>query len=123
MTTHSSDKIDWISQGLAVAALLGVLYLHLLPALLAGLLVYHMVEFGARSLSRVGVIAFDGKIILVTVLSVVIVTAFVFATMEFVSISPADPTALSPFFREWPTLSIRAEAIYRSGRRLTCPPI
>ena len=89
-----NEKIDWASLVLAMAVLLGILYLHLLPVLLAGLLVYHMVEFGARSLSRIGVIAVNGKIILISILSVVIVTAFVFATMEFVSYITSGPESL-----------------------------
>lgn len=44
----AAEKTAWILMG---AALLSVLYFHLLPALLAGLLVYSLVHAGARNLS------------------------------------------------------------------------
>ncbi len=59
-----ADKTYYISLGLAIAALLGTLMLGLLPALLAGLLIYQLVEFGTRLLQTMGVVPSTGKMIL-----------------------------------------------------------
>ncbi len=56
-----------------VFALLGALYTGLMPALLAGLLVYHFVEFGGWALEKIGVRRLFGKIFLAIFLIVIIV--------------------------------------------------
>lgn len=67
-TAAALPKIYLFTQVMAVVALLGVLGLGLLPALLGGLLIYQLVEFGGRVLERVGVNPLMGKMILVILL-------------------------------------------------------
>src|SRR5262245_37069443 len=89
---NGNDKIYYFSLGLALLALAAVIQLHLLPALLGGLLIYNLVEFGARMLSRAaGVILFDGKVILLALLSIAVIAAFVLASREFVSYISSGP--------------------------------
>lgn len=64
-----SARFYYITLGLTVSALLFTLYIGLLPALLAGLLIYQVVEFGASMLSRVGFIPSTGKLILLLIVS------------------------------------------------------
>src|SRR5688572_16803669 len=90
-----TGKIYLFTQILALVALITVLHLHLLPALLGGLLVYHLVEFGARMLGHIGVIAFNGKIIFLALLSLVVITAFAFASVEFVNYITSGPESMS----------------------------
>lgn len=92
---HDKARIYLLTQILALAGLVAVLKLHLLPALLGALLIYHMVEFGARSLSRVGVIASNGKLILIALLSLGVIAAFAIATVEFASYITSGPESLS----------------------------
>ena len=66
----------YISFGFAVCALLGALYIGLLPALLAGLLIYQIVEFGARVLVGVGFIPSTGKLILLFGVALLFVVVF-----------------------------------------------
>jgi predicted PurR-regulated permease PerM len=70
--------------------------------------VFHLVEFGARSLSRVGVIASDGKLILITFLSLIVVTAFVLATMEFVSYITSGPESLVALLQKMADIVVTA---------------
>lgn len=71
MSITNDDKLRWITQGLAILALVAVLKLGLLAALLAGLLVYQLVEFGSRRLVHIGVIPENGRIILLLLVSVI----------------------------------------------------
>lgn len=86
-----STKIYLFTQILALAAMVAVIQLHLLPALLGGLLIYNLVEFGARMLNRAGVIMFEGRLILLGILSVIVITFFVLATREFASYISSGP--------------------------------
>lgn len=77
LTEQTQSRIQTASYALAAAGLLGVLWLGLLPALLSGLLIYQIVIFGARKLGDVGIIPETGKIILLVIISLIIVSAFV----------------------------------------------
>ena len=66
---------------LATAALTGILLLHLLPALLAGLLVHHLIHIVARKLKGVGVRMSIGKIAALTLITTATILALVFATI------------------------------------------
>lgn len=68
-------RIYLITQILSLLALLSVLLLGLLPALLAGLLIYQLIEFGTRVFSRVGIAPLMSKIILVIVLAAIVISA------------------------------------------------
>ena len=67
-TPANLPRIYLFTQIMAVAALLAALGLGLLPALLGGLLIYQLVEFGARVLERVGVNPLMGRVILIIML-------------------------------------------------------
>lgn len=90
----NTAKIYLLTQILTICALLAIFPLHLLPALLGGLLVYHLVEFGARMLGYVGVLAFDGKVILLILLSIGVITAFAIASVQFFSYISSGPESL-----------------------------
>jgi predicted PurR-regulated permease PerM len=59
---------------MAGLALFAILELHLLSALLAGLIIYQLVEFGTAKLERIGIIPATGKVILVILVVMAIVT-------------------------------------------------
>jgi predicted PurR-regulated permease PerM len=71
-----TDKTYYISLALAIAALFGTLILGLLPALLAGLLVYQVVEFGTRLLTSIGFIPSTGKMLLLLMVALVFFGVF-----------------------------------------------
>jgi predicted PurR-regulated permease PerM len=66
---------------LAALALIGILLLHLLPALLAGLLVHQLIHIVARKLRVVGVRMSIGKIAALTLITTATILALVFATI------------------------------------------
>lgn len=78
-------KSYYYTQGLALAALIGALVLGLLPALLGGLLVYFLVEFGARQLARAGVLHATGRLILLILITLLMITLCVMAIVGTVS--------------------------------------
>lgn len=88
------SRLDfWTLSGM-IFALLGTLYLGLLPALLAGLLVYQLVEFGARMLSPLGVIPTTGKIILLILVSLIAITGIAFLMIGIISQVADGPESL-----------------------------
>ncbi len=94
---QDTARINLFSQIFAGAALVGVLLLGLLPALLAGLLIYQLVIFGARRLGKVGVIPATGKIILLVVISlafVAIFTTLIVLSVTHISEGPESLVAL-----------------------------
>ena len=74
-TAANTPRIYLFTQIIMIIALLAAIPLGLLPALLGGLLIYQLVEFGARVLERVGVNPLMGKVILVIFLGVSVLTA------------------------------------------------
>jgi predicted PurR-regulated permease PerM len=93
----SNANIYFFTQILAVAALLLTLWLGLLPALLGGLFVYFIVEFGARHLSRVGVIPATGKIILLAIVALILIAALaagIIASISFITEGPESLVVL-----------------------------
>ncbi len=85
ISAADNHRITLTSYIFAVAALLGILWLGLLPALIGGLLVYNIVIFGAHRLAHVGVIPYTGKIILLLLIALVTITAFVVGGIAFAS--------------------------------------
>lgn len=77
------QKIYFFTQVLILVGLIAVLMLGLLPTLLAGLLIYEMVEFGSRHLGRYGLDRSIGKLLLFGVLSVAVLAALVLAIAGF----------------------------------------
>lgn len=74
-TAAHTPRIYLFTQIIMIIGLLAVIPLGLLPALLGGLLIYQLVEFGARVLERVGVNPLMAKVILVVLLGVSVLTA------------------------------------------------
>ncbi len=68
------DRTYIVTQLLMLLGLLAILKLHLLPALLGGLLVFLLVELGARALMRIGVIPHRGRVILLVVIAAIVCT-------------------------------------------------
>lgn len=86
-----THRIYYFTQTLALVALTGALWFGLLPSLLGGLLVYFLVEFGARQLGRVGVIPRMGRLILLVVISLVLISIFatgIVVTVPYISEGP-----------------------------------
>ncbi len=82
------QKLYIFTQIIALVALFLVLNLSLLPALLGGLLVYFIVEFGTKKLEAVGVIPHAGKIILLVLISLITISGIVlgvFASAAYIS--------------------------------------
>ena len=89
-----ASRIYFWTQVSAVIALLMALKLGLLPALLAGLLVYQLVHYGALRLQRHGVLPAFGRVILVAILSVVVISVFALGIGKFASSMTAGPESV-----------------------------
>lgn len=89
-----TQKIYFFTQILAALALLLVLWLGLLPALLGGLFVYFIVEFGSRMLGKVGVIPATGRLILLIIISLVTVAVFAWGITAAISFASEGPESL-----------------------------
>jgi len=72
-------RIYLLTQILALITLLAILMLGLLPAFLAGFLVYHLVDFGSRVMARFGIMPLIGKLVLLLLLAVLIISAVTFS--------------------------------------------
>jgi predicted PurR-regulated permease PerM len=88
MTIFSSpvteeNRIYIFSVILVLFGLFMTLQLGLLAALLGGLLIYQLVEFGSRILGRVGLIPYTGKIILLLFVALVTITALAVGLIVF----------------------------------------
>ncbi len=90
MTEQKLDRISVISQILMGASLIAILPLGLLPALLAGLLVYNIIIFGSRSLCRIGVLPHAAKILLLLVIASVVIALFSIGCIRLVSFINGD---------------------------------
>lgn len=97
MLTGSAEtnRIANFSYVIAVAGLLGILWLGLLPALLGGLLVYNVVTFGARHLAHVGVIPYTGKIILLILIALLTSGGLIVGGVAFANYITDGPESFS----------------------------
>lgn len=105
-----ASRIYFWTQIAAVVALLLVLYLGLLPALLSGLLVYQIVHFGALRLERHGVIPALGRLILVVLLAVGVISAFALGIFKFTSSMTAGPESISALLQKMADVVIVARS-------------
>lgn len=90
-------KIYFFTQALALAALVAVLAMGLLPALLGGFFVYFVVEFGNRMLGRIGVLPDMGRLILLVIIALATIAAFaagIVASISFISEGPENVVVL-----------------------------
>jgi predicted PurR-regulated permease PerM len=81
-----SVRMDTISLAMALAALLGILYLGLLSALLPGLLTYMLVQSAVPIFRRVGVTRRVGKAIILVLLAALLIVAVTVAILELISL-------------------------------------
>ncbi|MFH1158524.1 MAG: hypothetical protein V1721_06540 [Pseudomonadota bacterium] len=95
-----TSRIYIFTQLLMIACLLAILKLGLLPAFLAGLLIYHLVEFGARMLGKVGVIPANGKVILLILVAMIVVLALSFLTLLIASYAMNGQESLFTLFQK-----------------------
>jgi predicted PurR-regulated permease PerM len=77
-----TTKVYYFTQVLMLAALCGIVQLGLLPAFLAGLLVFNFVDLGSRMLQRRGVVPGMGKILLLVFLALLVVGGIFLASMK-----------------------------------------
>lgn len=89
-----ASRIYFWTQVSSVIGLLLTLYLGLLPALLAGLLVYQLVHFGALRMQRIGVLPALGRIILLAVVATIVITVFSFGILKFSESLTAGPEGI-----------------------------
>src|SRR5882762_1004411 len=94
MPMTSEQKIEIATYVLAASALFLVLNLGLLVALLAGLLVYRLVEMGSERLAHVGVLPAVGKIILLLLFTGIAVVGVTLGSMGLVSFLTKGPESL-----------------------------
>lgn len=85
LNTSDISKVNIFAHIFTVLALMGVLWLGLLPALLGGLLIYQLVIYGARKLSDRGVRPLVAKTILVSTIALSIIGLFIFGGYMFAS--------------------------------------
>lgn len=88
------SRIYFGTQVMAVLSLLLALYLGLLPALLAGLLVYQLIHFGALRLERLGVLPALGRLILLSILVAAVVALSAFGIIKFAASMTAGPESI-----------------------------
>jgi predicted PurR-regulated permease PerM len=96
------DRVTMAAWGLAALALVMVLFVHLLPALFAGLLVYELVHLASPYLSA-RLSDHRAKLVVVALLAaavVGIVTAASFAVVVFIQSDPDRPAALLAQFAD-----------------------
>src|SRR5688500_6543594 len=84
--TKDAARLEVISIGIAVVALLLILHLGLLTALLAGLLIYQIVQILVPLFQNIGVHHTVGKTIALSVPVMVIGAAFAFAVIQFIDL-------------------------------------
>lgn len=97
---NDSNKIYMVTQTLALVGLMAVLWLGLLPAFLAGLFVYFIVEFGTRLLGRAGIIPTTGKIILLGIIALITISGIVSVVLSSVSYFSEGPESFAVLFQK-----------------------
>ncbi len=95
-----ASRIYFWTQVSAVVALLLALQLGLLPALLAGLLVYQLVHYGALRLERHGVLPALGRIILLAVVAAIVISAFTLGILKFSASLTAGPEGIAALLQK-----------------------
>ena len=94
------NKIEISSYVLVALALVLTITLGLLPAFLAGFLVYRLVELGSIALERVGILPKIGRIVLLIIIVVLVVSGISFGGIGLVSGLTSGPESLSVLMRK-----------------------
>lgn len=89
-----NNRLDLILQVLSVFSLLIALKIGLLPALISGLLVYHLVDVATPILSRIGIVPTIGKLITLIVIATIVTSAIVFGAIGLSSFLNNEPGGL-----------------------------
>jgi predicted PurR-regulated permease PerM len=97
---NQTSRMQWTSLALVLIALLLVLKYGLLAALISGLLVYHLVEMGARRLGRIGIIPATGKVMLLVLLVVIVVTLIALGVLGIESQLAQGPESLAALLQK-----------------------
>lgn len=105
-------RLDLVAWFLMAVALLLILRLHLLPALLGGLLVFELVGVLTPLIRRVEISRDGARIIVVALISALVVTAMIFLIFGVISFFRSDAGNLSVLLRKL------AEIIDQSRARL-----
>lgn len=93
-STTYPDRLCLFTQILTAFVLIGVLLLGLLPALLAGLLMYFLVESGARRLTAAGLPLKAGRIALAAIVAIALISGIAFGTAAFVAFVSDGPDSV-----------------------------
>lgn len=88
------SRIYLFTQGLALVALILTLKLSLLPALLAGVLIYQLVDFGARKLEQVHLPRVLGKVLLLVSVAFLVLSMLGIGLSTFASHITDGPDSL-----------------------------
>lgn len=89
------DRLFTLTFLLTLAALLLIIKLGLLPTLLAGFLVYQLIELGARHLGRFGILPLAARAMLVFVVFVFVLSVFGLIASAFLSFLSDGPESFS----------------------------
>lgn len=108
--TVEKDKLDFILQIGAVISLLLLLHLGLLPALIASLLVYHLVYISTPVLSRIGIVPAIGKMITLLVIAIIVTSAIVFGAIALSSFLNNDSGGLIALLQKMADIMDTAKA-------------
>tara|TARA_R110000787_G_scaffold130525_7_gene242500 strand:- start:4328 stop:5356 length:1029 start_codon:yes stop_codon:yes gene_type:complete len=103
------DIFAWVMMGIALVL---ILHLHLLPALLGGLLVFELVRVLTPVVRRVEISRDGARILIIALISALVVTGLVFLIFGSISFFRSDAGNLSVLFRKL------AEIIDQSRSRL-----
>ena len=97
--TATVTRIYLFTLCLSLAGLFTILGLGLLPALLGGLLVYYMTEFGSHSLRRVGIVRNKARVILLAFITIIVLALLVFAGFALLSFMSNGQESLEGLMR------------------------
>jgi predicted PurR-regulated permease PerM len=112
------DMAAWILAGLA---LLGVLHLGLLAALLAGLLVFELVDIAAAKLATHGVSRVNGKIAALAIVAVVAITAITLSMLGLFTMLVGRSESVEVLLRKMADVIDTASVHYPAWTRAYLP--
>lgn len=99
MNAPAADRLYLVTQTFTLLALVAILKTGLLPALLGGLLVYFLVEFGSRQLGRMGIIPERGKVILLFFIALAFIALLALAVLGIVANVSTGPESMVAVLR------------------------
>lgn len=88
--SENHERFYIASQIFALLALLVILKIDLLPALISGLLIYHLVEITSPIFSRIGIVPAVGKIVTLITIAIIVIATIIFGAMGLTSFLNGD---------------------------------